>query len=77
MNIYNTNKRTSRLVSKGFVLVSYPSITYPWCNQQRLQRLNKTLNSLRKTALQLNITKIVFTENSITTKYNKNSFHTT
>ena len=24
MNIYNTNKRTSRLVSKGFALVSYP-----------------------------------------------------
>ena len=30
MNIYNTNKRTSKLVSEGFTLVSYPSITHFW-----------------------------------------------
>ena len=34
MNIYNTNKRTSRLVSKGFLLVSYPSITHLWFDEQ-------------------------------------------
>ena len=39
MNIYNTNKRTSRLVSKGFALVSYPSITYLWISYGKHQML--------------------------------------
>ena len=37
MNIYNTNKRTSRLISKGFVLVLYPSITHLWLECGRIK----------------------------------------
>ena len=34
MNIYNrTKEHQGLLISKGFVLVSYPSITYPWSNR--------------------------------------------